>query len=274
MENLLTTYLQGFLQWLIRFIPNLVKAILMGGIGWLAARWVKSLIQGTSVRLGWDQILWRYMSTVVRYVIVAVVFTAALRTAGFPVNSLLATFGISGIIIGLGARQSISNYFFGIMMLAARPFKRGDLIEFGPPPLVGTVHEVKMTYTEVDTLDNVRNIVPNSVMWRNKITNFSIHGARAIRISIGIPYDVDVDWVKDIALDVLRRHDAVLNDPSPSFNVSDVTSADVKALLVAWSTVETMNVFGDVITQMRKDFETAGLKVTIPAKDIDLKREE
>jgi small conductance mechanosensitive channel len=274
MENVFNNYLQGFIQWLIEFIPNFVKGFLIAVIGWFVARLAKSIIERTAARLGWDSILWGYLSTALRYLIMAIVFTSALKTAGFPVNSLLAAFGISGVIIGLGARQSIANYFFGIMMLAARPFKKGDLIEFGPPPQVALVHEVKMTYTAVDTLDNVRVIIPNSVIWRGKISNFSVHHVRAINITLSIPYAVDVDWVKDIALDVLRRHEAVLNEPAPRFTVSDVSAADVKALLVAWSSLETMNVFGDVITQMRKDFETAGLEVTIPAKDIDLKREE
>lgn len=274
MEALLVGYLQDFLLWLRAFVPNLLKAALMAALGWAAGRWAKRLVEAAAARMGLDAILWSYLSTVVRYLIVIIVFVAALNTAGFPVASLLATFGISGVIIGLGARQSISNYFFGIMMLAARPFKMGDLIEFGPPPQVGVVHEVKMTYTALETLDNVRLIVPNSVIWRNKITNFSVHTARAIRITLSMPYDTDVDWVRDIALDVLKRHEAVLNEPPPHFTVSDVTATDVKALLVAWSSVETMNVFGTVITQMRREFETAGLAVIIPAKDIDLKREE
>ena len=274
MESFLQTNLESLLLWLQVFVPNLIKAFVIAAAGWMVARWVKHLIDSAAVRLNWDVILVGYLSTFLRYLIMGIVFTSALNTAGFPVGSLLATFGISGVIIGLGARQSISNYFFGIMLLSARPFKRGDLIEFGPPPQIGVVNEVKMTYTALDTVDNVRVVVPNSVIWRNKITNFSVHNARAIRIPLSIPYDVDVDWVRDIALDVLVRHDAVLNEPAPHFTVSDVTAADVKALLVAWSGVATMNVFGDVITQMRKEFETAGLAVTVPAKDIDLKREE
>jgi small conductance mechanosensitive channel len=232
------------------------------------------LVLRSARRLGWDEILWGYLGTIVRYLIVAIASISGLKKMGFPVDALLATFGISGVIIGLGARQSISNYFFGIMMLAARPFKRGDLIEFGPPPQIGRVTEVKMTYTGLVTLDNVRLVVPNSVMWRNKITNFSSLDMRAIRIPIGVPYDVDVDWVEDLALDVLRQHDGVLDEPAPLFTVSDVTASDTKALLVAWSQADTMNIFGDVITRMRKAFETAGLAVTVPAKDIDLKREE
>ena len=268
------TYIDRFYLWAEGFIPLLLQGLVIALITWHLARWVKLLIDRTARRLGGDEILWNYFSTALRYLIVAVGMISALKKMGFPVETLLATFGISGVILGLGARQSIANYFAGIMMLAARPFKQGDLIEFGPPPQIGRVTEVKMTYTGLVTLDNVRLVVPNSVMWRNKITNFTSFDQRAIRISIAIPYDVDVDWVEDLALDVLHQHDGVLNDPRPSFTVSDVTATDVKALLVAWSQVQTMNIFGEIITRMRQEFEAADLAVTVPARDIDLKREE
>ena len=66
----------------------------------------------------------------------------------------------------------------------------------------------------------------------------------------------------------------MLNEPAPTFTVSDVTADRIKALLVAWSRAETMTVFGNVVAKMRKEFETAGLDVTVPVTDIDLKREE
>lgn len=263
-----------FLEWAVSFLPGLLKAFLIGVAGWIGSGWARRAVRKTAARMGGDTILWNWVGSFVRYLILIVVLTAALKTAGFPVDSLLATFGISGVIIGFGARQAISNYFFGIMMLGARPFKQGDLIEFGPPPQIGVVTAVRMTFTSLDTLDNVRLVVPNSVIWRNKITNFSVHTNRAIKIPLQMDYTVDTDWVRDIALDVLKRHEAVLNDPSPRFMVSDMTSEKVKAQVIAWSTVETMNVFGDVIIQLRKEFETAGLAVTVPSADVDLKREE
>ena len=274
MEEFIADNMQRFYQGVWGFAPRLLAALVTAAVSWFLGLWIKRLIDRTAARLEGDTILWDYLGTVLRYMVVAVGFTSALKQTGFPVDALLATFGISGVIIGFGARASIANYFAGIMMLAARPFKQGDLIEFGPPPQIGRVTEVKMTYTGLVTLDNVRIVVPNMVMWRNKIVNFSSLETRAIRISLGVPYEVNVDWVKDIALDVLSRHDAVLNEPPPTFSVSDVTADQVKGLLVAWSRVETMNIFGDVITQMRKEFEIAGLAVTVPATDIDLKREE
>lgn len=261
-------------EWLISSLADLVLGLLIALASWLASRWVKRFVSRTAKRLGWDEILWDYFGTVLRYLTLIVGWVSALKKIGFPVEAVLATFGISGIIIGLGARQSIANYFSGLMMLAARPFKQGDLVEFGPPPQIGRVTEVKMTYTGLVTLDNVRLVVPNMVIWRNKIVNFSSLGQRAIRIPIAVPYDVDVDWVTDLALDVLAQHEQVLDDPVPSCTVSEVTAEDVKMTLVAWSDVDSMNIFGEVVIRMRTAFETAGLAVTVPAKGIDLKREE
>ncbi len=266
--------LLAFMAWLIVFLPNLAKALIIFLVGCYAAGKVKKLVLRTGRRLHWDSTLAEYLGNTCRNILVLVFGISALNKAGVPVGSLLAAVGISGIIIGLGVRAQIANYFAGVMMLAARPFRQGDLIEFGPPPQIGIVREVCMSYTALDTLDNVRIVIPNAVLWRNRIYNFSIHDQRAIRIPISIPYDVNVDWVRDVALDVVSRHPVVLNEPAPTFTMSDVTANDVRAQVVAWSHVNAMNVFGDVIIKMRKEFEIAGLAVTVPSKDIDLKREE
>ena len=271
---MLDSHADRWWDWLMGAVPDLVLGLLIAAASWLASRWVKQFVSRTAKRLRWDEILWDYFGTVLRYLTLMVGLVSALKKIGFPIEAVLATFGISGIIIGLGARQSIANYFAGLMMLAARPFKQGDLIEFGPPPQIGRVTEVKMTYTGLVTLDNVRLVVPNMVIWRNKIVNFSSLGQRAIRIPVSVPYDVDVDWVADLALDVLSRHEEVLDDPAPSCTLSEVTADDVKMMVVAWSDAGNMNIFGDVVIRMRAAFETAGLGVTVPAQAIDLKREE
>ena len=274
LNDIVITRMEEYATALLGWLPDLMLGALIAIASWWASLWSKRAVLRAMQRLGGDEILWNYLSTVLRYGVMIVGYVTALKQAHFPVDALLTTFGISGVIIGLGARTSIANYFAGIMMLAARPFKQGDLIEFGPPAQIGRVTEVKMTYTGMVTLDNVNIIVPNSVMWRNKIVNFSTFDTRAIRVPMRLSYELDIDWVEDLALGVLQRHEAVLNEPAPTFTVSDVTGDSVLVMLEAWSAVDTMNIFGDVISQMRKEFETAGLAVVVPAKDIDLKREE
>ena len=107
----LSTYGDGFLSWLQEFIPGLIQGTLIILVGWYAGLATRRLVLRSARRLGWDEIIWGYLGTIARYLVVAIAAISGLKKMGFPVDALLATFGISGVIIGLGARQSISNYF-------------------------------------------------------------------------------------------------------------------------------------------------------------------
>ena len=274
MEAYLAEILADFRTWLVQFLPSLLGALVIALIGWYGSHWVKRLVDRAVTRVGWDEIVWGYVSTVARYVFLVVMLIAALKQIGFPVESLLVSVGITGIIIGMGARRSIANYFAGLMMLGAKPFTRGDLIEFGPPPQMGFVTDVNMSYTGLITVDNARIVVPNSVIWRNKIINHSSYDMRVLQIPLAVAYDVDLDWVSDIALDVLQEHPSILEEPAPRFRVSEVTSGEIKGLLLGWTAARTVNIYSDLITALREAFTQAGLTVTIPAKDVSLTGEE
>lgn len=274
MEAYLSTVLVDFGTSLQDFLPSLLGALVISLIGWYGSQWAKRFVDRAVTRVGWDEIVWGYVSTVGRYFFLVVMLIAALKQIGFPVESLLVSVGITGIIIGMGARRSIANYFAGLMMLGAKPFTRGDLIEFGPPPQMGFVTDVNMSYTGLITVDNARIVVPNSVIWRNKIINHSSYDMRVLQIPLAVAYDVDLDWVSDIALDVLQEHPSILEEPAPRFRVSEVTSGEIKGLLLGWTAARTVNIYSDLITALREEFTQAGLTVTIPAKDISLTGEE
>jgi small conductance mechanosensitive channel len=256
------------------FLPSLVGALFIALVGWFGSHWVKRWIDSAARRAGWDEITWGYASTFARYFLLAVMLIAALRQIGFPVESFLVSIGITGIIIGMGARRSIANYFAGLMMLGAKPFEKGDLIEFGPPPQIGFVTNVNLSYTGLLTLDNASIVVPNSVLWRNKIINHSSFDMRVLQIPIAVPHEVDLDWVKDIALDKLQSHADVLDDPLPRFKMLEITASEEKAQLLGWTASKSVNLYGEIIAELRKEFATAGLSVTVPAIDISLTGEE
>ena len=266
--------LDEFLLYLRDFLPSLIGAVIIALVGWIGSYWVKRSVDSLVVRVGWDEITWGYVSTFARYFFLAVMFTAALKQLGFPIESFLVSVGITGIIIGMGARRSIANYFAGLMMLGAKPFAKGDLIEFGPPQQIGFVTHVNLSYTGLLTLDNARIVVPNGVLWRNKIINHSSYDMRVLQIPLAAAYEVDLDWVKDIALDKLRNHPAILDDPAPRFKMLEVSADEERAQLLGWTASKSVNLYGELITALRQEFADAGLTVTIPAKDVSLTGEE
>ena len=253
--------------------PDLLFGLVLALFTWIAAKWTQRLVLKSARRWRGDAVVWGYLSVVVRYLLHVVGWVTALQIMHVPVGAMLATLGISGVIIGFGARQSIANLFFGMMLIAAKPFKQGDLVQYGRPPQIGRVIELRLSYTSLVSQDHVRVVAPNSVMWRTQITNFSSLEQRAIRIPISIPYDVDMDWVEDLAIDVLRGQEEVADEPAPRFTVSNVTPDEVRALLVAWSRADRMHAFGAIVTRTREAFETAGMAVTIPVAEVDLQRE-
>ena len=105
MAQFLARVLDQFLGWLSVFLPNLLKGALIALAGWYVAGKAKQLLLRTGERLKWERTLAEYMGNTLRYAIVAVFAISALKKAGFPVNSLLAAVGISGVIIGLGSRR-------------------------------------------------------------------------------------------------------------------------------------------------------------------------
>ena len=267
-------YVLSLREWLLINLPDLMIGFLIIAMSWLVGRWINRLVIRKNRNAQRDEVVWDYLGAVLRYTVLIVGCLTALKQMNFPVEAILATFGISGLIIGLGARQSIANYFSGLMMLAARPFKIGDLIEFGPPPQIGRVSQVRMTYTRLTSLDNDQITVPNMVMWRNKIINFTSLRKQAMRIPIAVPYDVDVDWIEDLALDVLSRQEEVLDDPPPSCAVTNLSESSKTILLTAWTDIYHMDGFEDVVSRLRTAFSSADLPVTVPASDVLLRHEE
>ena len=266
--------LDEFLSYLLDLLPSLVGALIIALVGWIGSYWVKRSVDGLVTRVGWDEITWAYVSTLARYFFLAVMLTAALKQIGFPIESFLVSVGITGIIIGMGARRSIANYFAGLMMLGAKPFAKGDLIEFGPPPQIGFVTHVNLSYTGLLTLDNARIIVPNGVLWRNKIINHSSYDMRVLQIPLAVAYEVNLDWVRDIALATLQSHAEILDDPAPRFKIVQVTADEEKAQLLGWTASKSVNLYGELITELRKEFVDAGLTVTVPAMEVSLMGEE
>jgi len=272
--GVLEQVLEEVIEWLIDLIPGSIIAVVVMSVGLFLSRRARKLVERIGKKNDWDPALIRYISGTVRFLLIALFFLAALGAIGVPVKSFLGALGITGVMIGFGIRGQLANYFAGLMMIGARPFREGDLIEFGPPPQIGRVRDVALTCTVLDTPDNVRIVVPNATIWRNRIYNFSTHGVRAINIPISVPHDVNIRWVEHIAMDVLTRHAAVLNKPEPSFSTTDVAADHIRAKITAWSHVSSMNVFSSVMKEMQNEFEVAELPVTVPSEDIDLKREE
>ena len=134
-----TVTVESFGQSLLALAPDVLTGLVLLLVVWFGAKIVHQIVIRSARRMRGDDIVWGYLANMIRILLLAIGWVTAVQIMHVPVETLLATLGISGLIIGLGARQSIANFFLAMLMLTAQPFKLGDLIEFGPPPQIGRV---------------------------------------------------------------------------------------------------------------------------------------
>ena len=142
----------------------------------------------------------------------------ALRAAGVEPVSLLATSAVLTAVLGLSLQETLGNLFAGLALQAQPPFSVGDWLQFAEGPEgIGRVLEINWRATHLVTLAEVEVIVPNGVIAKAALRNFS-RPTPVMRhtTTLVLPDSVPPHRIQDIVLRTLRDLSGVLSTPAPS----------------------------------------------------------
>ena len=159
----------------------------------------------------------RIFRDVTQAVVYVVVVLLTLRAIGVEPGSLLTTSALLTAVIGLALQDTLGNMVSGLALQMQRPFEVGDWIQFDPDPKqIGQVTEVNWRATTVRTSDLVEVIVPNALLAKNLIRNYS-RPSPVMRRSVIVagPYEASPHRVQDAILLALGGTPGVLRDPAP-----------------------------------------------------------
>jgi len=182
-----------------------------------------------------DKTLAPILASIIRYAGFILTLVVALGQFGVQTTSIIAVLGAAGLAIGLALQGTLSNVASGIMLLLLRPFSVGDWIETNS--ISGTVREIGLFATQIDTFDNIYITVPNSSIWSATIINNSRHQIRRMDLDIGIGYNSDLNEVEK-ALITLTKDTRILSDPEPQFLVVDYADSAILVRLRLYAQYE------------------------------------
>ena len=149
-----------------------------------------------------------FISSFVSITLTILLVVVAVSTLGVNTTSLAALLAAGGMAIGMALSGTVQNFAGGLMILAFKPFKAGDLIEaLGQ---LGTVVEVNITVTKILTPDNRVVILPNGALSNGTINNFSGRPLRRIEWLVSVSYGVDAAACKQAILSILNDDNRVL----------------------------------------------------------------
>lgn len=205
------------------------------------------------------------------------VFTAGLavglQSAGVDLSSLVVLGGAVGVGIGFGLQTIAKNFVSGLIMLIERPIKVGDRVEVGD--LNGDAVHIGARATWVRTNDNIVVIVPNSEFIENRVTNWTAND-RQIRFSIplGVSYGSNPEQVREILLEVARRHPDVIEIPPPDVIFTGFGDSSLNFELRVWTTrqVQTPQIItSDLYFAVFRAFHENGVEIPFPQRDLHVK---
>ena len=167
------------------------------------------------------------------YVILVVSIVAIL---GVPMASVITVLGTAGAAIALSLQGSLSNLAGGIMLVIFRPFKVGDFVEASG--VTGTVKEITLFYTVLNTVDNCRINVPNGALMNANIVDYSAETTRRVDLSFASAKSEDPKKIQSLMLDVMEQNEKVLKDPAPFARLSGGTNEAMQFTVRAWCKTE------------------------------------
>lgn len=173
-----------------------IKAVVLLVVGLVVANWLARGTMAACNRAKFDKTLGLFLSSLVKWLILAAVVIMCLSSFGVQVTSLVALLGTIGVAIGLAMQGSLSHIASGVMLLIFRPFKVGDFVKAGGE--TGWVAEINLFSTFLDTLDNRRIIVPNGAIVGGVITNDTHFPARIAEITVQSDKGADQARVREV----------------------------------------------------------------------------
>ncbi len=238
--------------------------------GWLDERVLKAAgISGglrNSIRVG------------VGYGGVVVATLAAVSYAGFDLSNLAILAGAFSVGIGFGLQSIVNNFVSGLILLAERPIKIGDLVVVGGEE--GYVRKISVRSTEVETFERASVVIPNSYFITEKVKNWTLRdNKRRIAIPVRVANGSDPRRVKSILLKVAQDHPGVLKLPAPSFDFEDFGIDGLTFKLYAFVDLSVGgNVAADLRIGILEAFQEAGIAIPsrqaeVSLQTIDLLRE-
>jgi small conductance mechanosensitive channel len=248
---------------------KVLGAVLVLVVGRIVASSVRKLVHRGGERAKLDATIIPFMSGLAYYVVLAIVFVAALGMVGIQTASLLAVFGAAGLAIGLALQGTLSNFAAGVMLLLFRPFRVGEYIEAAGT--AGTVASVGLFVTTLNTPDNVQILVPNSAVWGDTIKNYAANETRRNDMTVGIAYSDDIGKAMEIVRSLLDADARVLDDPAPLIAVAELADSSVNLVVRPWCKKEDYwSLRFDLMRGFKEALEAGGVSIPFPQRDVHL----
>lgn len=267
-----------FLDWILPYAQSLAVRLVICLLIWLigkrVVRFTTQLMRRIADRHHMEQTVSRFLESLVRWSLYALICYLIIEQLGVSSSSILALFTSAGLAVGLAVQGSLSNFAGGVLILLLRPFKVGDYIIEDTHKNEGTVRSIDLFYTTLSTVDNRTIVIPNGSLSNSSLTNVTAQKERQLILSIPIAYDADIRAAKQTIETCIRTHSEVIDTPEKPVQVVMASLGDCSIELQARLWVPTECYFPikwALNEQIKQAFDESGISIPFPQMDVHIR---
>jgi small conductance mechanosensitive channel len=248
---------------LIEYTPKVLMALAVLIIGLLIIKVFVNTTKKVLTNKEVDITLQKFLLNLLNWVLKILLFITVVAKLGIETTSFAAILASAGLAIGLALQGSLANFAGGILIIIFKPIKIGDFIE--AQGVSGTVKEIEIFTTKLNTTDNKEIIIPNGALSNGNIVNYSTEATRRVDFTFGVGYDSDIKKTKEVISHVINSHPLVLKEPAPAVNLSELADSSINFFTRGWVKKEDYwTVKFDVLEQTKEALDAAGIEIPYP----------
>ena len=254
-------------------ISDFITFIIIFSIGYTLTRLLQSALRlsvlpNTKIHTGAQNAL----VTGVGYIGIFFAALIAITSMGLDLSSLAIVAGALSVGIGFGLQAIVSNFLSGIILLVERPIKVGDWIQVGA--YSGYVSKIAVRATTIDTFDQANVIIPNADFISGTVTNMTHLSKRGrVKVPVGVAYDSDPVFVKEILMDIVSSNANILKSPGPSVFLlgfgPDSIDFEIRGILRDVNSITSTR--SDMNFEILRRFAQEGIEIPFGQRDITIK---
>ncbi len=271
--KLLSEKLESWIEGGITLLPNIVVAFFIAIAFGIIAKVIGNVAGKLMRRTFESRQIASLLTSIIKSIILIAGIFIALDFVGLKgtVTSLLAGAGIVGLAIGFAFQDMTENFIAGVAMGIRKPFEIGDVIE--AEGVFGNVKEINLRNTLVETFYGQLEVIPNKILFRNILTNYSYLGYRRIEIPVGISYADDIEEAARVITDAMNEKDYVIKKEETAVYAESFGDSSINLLLWFWIRYPGdpgfMSVRHDAVSTVKTVLEENDILIPFPIRTLD-----
>jgi small conductance mechanosensitive channel len=252
---------------------QLLTALAALVLGVIVARIILAVFRRSARRTKLPDVLVEFLCRFLGALLYVLVVLLVLAALGITISSILVSLSaVVGLVLGFGMSDTVNNVASGTWIAALRPIDIGEVVTINGK--TGKVNAVGIMATELLTPDNVLITIPNGQVWGTAIENYTRMPRRRADVSVGIAYGASVEKAVQVAMEAMRQHPLVLDDPEPAVALTELADSSVNLSVRPWTTTENYwAVKGDIAKAVLKGLPEAGVTIPFPQLDVHVVKE-